>query len=34
MTRRMLAARSSAEALAMLGTDEATLLADWKRAAG
>jgi len=32
-TRRLLAATSNTQALAILGTDEATLLADWKRAA-
>lgn len=33
-TRRLLAATSNAEALTMLGTSEAALLADWKKAAG
>lgn len=33
-TRRLLAATSNAEALTMLGTSEAALLAEWKKAAG
>lgn len=34
MTRRLLGAASNAEALAMLGTSETALLADWKKAGG